>query len=737
MWLMAGLIPFIVYILTLAPSVTFGDSGELITAAYSLGISHPPGSPLWTIIAKIFTFLPFNSVAWRVNLVSSVFAALSSFVIYKVLSVCPRESGVKSFSVSPSFVVLISVFTFSFSRSLWGLSVVAEVYTLNIFLFALSMLSFISWQETQNKWYLWITWLTVGLSLSNHYINVLMLPFWGLGMIWFHPRVFGRSKELLVAVVCFFIGLSVYFYVPWRAQANPAINWGNPRTLTGFINYLERKPLATNAIARDVDVGVRVPLAVLPTIAQLPDRLVQSVSYIVRVWSGEFVWPAIAVGAVGLIWFLVSRNQRKLGVWLFGGLLLSNWGYAFLTNARVLLPEMSYQEFLFGFLIWVIFVQQGILRLYFWVERKHPGFTWAVLFFALTIPAYQLVKFFPVNNWSWHQIAVDHGKNILSSLPANSVLLISHNMWVFPVLYLTAVEKKRPDLVIIDRQGNQINGGYAPFSDLVTNISWRNVDQIVARFPGRPIFMSGDKDLEDSFPGLPVEGILYRISSDSGRLVDFATSYQNILDISGAPWEDSDTQYILSYYHLRLGDEFIAKNQRAKAFAEYDRAQSLGQYSPVALTNLAVINAQENEIDQAINLSEQALILQPDRLVALRNLGRLYVVKNDLDQAVRVLSRAVQIDPSHSLTQLQLVSVYEQLAKSLLKKGECQMAADKYVLPLAKSPAVHVFYNNLGVCWARKNDMVKAKNYWQQALSSKPDYQEARDNLNQMGAVDR
>lgn len=80
------IIPLAVYSATLAPTVTFGDSGELISAAYSLGISHPPGSPLWTILAHLFTYLPFQTVAWRVNLASGVFSAGTSLVLFILLS---------------------------------------------------------------------------------------------------------------------------------------------------------------------------------------------------------------------------------------------------------------------------------------------------------------------------------------------------------------------------------------------------------------------------------------------------------------------------------------------------------------------------------------------------------------------------------------------------------------------------------------------------------------------------
>src|SRR2546427_12215169 len=68
----AALGVFLVYLSTLAPSIVGGDTGELITVAYKSGGAHPPGYPLFTMLAKLFTFIPFGTIAWRVNLLSAL-----------------------------------------------------------------------------------------------------------------------------------------------------------------------------------------------------------------------------------------------------------------------------------------------------------------------------------------------------------------------------------------------------------------------------------------------------------------------------------------------------------------------------------------------------------------------------------------------------------------------------------------------------------------------------------------
>ena len=78
-----GLAVLVVYTLTLYPSVPGGDSGELIVAAYKLGVAHPPGYPLFTLLAKASTLIPVGTIAWRVNLLTAVLGALAATVLFR------------------------------------------------------------------------------------------------------------------------------------------------------------------------------------------------------------------------------------------------------------------------------------------------------------------------------------------------------------------------------------------------------------------------------------------------------------------------------------------------------------------------------------------------------------------------------------------------------------------------------------------------------------------------------
>src|SRR4030095_16331863 len=76
---------FVLYLRTLAPSLLYGDSAEFQTIAYTLGIGHPTGYPIYVLLAKLFTFLPVGEIAYRVNLFSAFCAALTVGVVFFIL----------------------------------------------------------------------------------------------------------------------------------------------------------------------------------------------------------------------------------------------------------------------------------------------------------------------------------------------------------------------------------------------------------------------------------------------------------------------------------------------------------------------------------------------------------------------------------------------------------------------------------------------------------------------------
>ncbi len=113
-----------------ARTVTGDDSGELITAAATGGVAHPPGYPLCTMLGRLFSLLPVGEVAFRVTLVSCVFAALTSVTLAAIALVL---SGSRTVAAATGL-------GFALLREPWCQAEIAEVYTLGTFQLASTFL---------------------------------------------------------------------------------------------------------------------------------------------------------------------------------------------------------------------------------------------------------------------------------------------------------------------------------------------------------------------------------------------------------------------------------------------------------------------------------------------------------------------------------------------------------------------------------------------------------------------
>lgn len=228
-WLIAAglfLATLLVYTLTLAPSVVsvFDDSLEFQLVTYQLGIAHPTGYPLYTLLGKLFTLLPVGNVAYRVNWMSAVFGAATVGIVY--LNILPegqpRQRETRFSQTGHTWPVHAGAATgaliFAVGQVFWQQSTVAEVYTLNAFFVAL-ILAVATYSPRLRPTGLYLIAFLVGLSLTHHRTMILLLPALGLYlMITGHLRLLRNPRVLLLVGLCGFFPLLLYFYLPLRGH---------------------------------------------------------------------------------------------------------------------------------------------------------------------------------------------------------------------------------------------------------------------------------------------------------------------------------------------------------------------------------------------------------------------------------------------------------------------------------------------------------------------------------------
>jgi hypothetical protein len=249
------IVNFTLYLLTLAPSVTFEDSGEFITAAYNLGVCHEPGYPLFTMLGKLFTIIiPFGSIAFRTNLSSAVYSSISTVFLTSAMvlilediftGTAPwRENDGKIVNIIKYISALTVGILYGTSSKLWDQSVITGVKGLNSLFVALFLLLVVLWQRQENadkkRRIFYAVSFILGLTLTNHTTSAALIPLFGFYVLITQPKIFLDFKLMTKAFVFFLIGLLPLLYLPIASSSNPVLNWGDPENLTNFIRVLTR-----------------------------------------------------------------------------------------------------------------------------------------------------------------------------------------------------------------------------------------------------------------------------------------------------------------------------------------------------------------------------------------------------------------------------------------------------------------------------------------------------------------
>ncbi|XP_025106070.1 transmembrane protein 260-like isoform X3 [Pomacea canaliculata] len=236
-----------VYIKTMHPSLPGGDSGELILAAHELGVAHPPGYPLYTMLLKLILLVcPCGSVAWKANLFSAVCAAAAGGLLFRTVYLMTG-------CLAPG---LLAAGMFGFSRLTWSWSVRAEVFALNNLLLGMLLLVAVQFNFSSLKDRVKISKvgaLICGLCLTNQHTSVIYVAVLALWVLFILHREQMLSLNILVQVTMYFIaGLLPYLYLPLSALSKKARStWGDQSSFTGFFVHLLRREYGTLDLLKD------------------------------------------------------------------------------------------------------------------------------------------------------------------------------------------------------------------------------------------------------------------------------------------------------------------------------------------------------------------------------------------------------------------------------------------------------------------------------------------------------
>lgn len=429
---------FAVYAFGACRTIYVGDSGELVTAVYLLGIPHPTGYPLYVLLGKLWTLLlPLGSIAWRMSLFSCAAAAAAGTVLF---------AGARALGLGRA-AALLGALLAAAAPSFWAEANVQRVYALGALFVAAATWAAVRWHRTRSRASLALVALLCGLGATNHTYMAIFAVAFGLATVAVDPGVLRRGRDLGAAAAAFAVGLLPYAYLPLRSRSEPALDWGNPESLASFVAVVTRR-----------DFWDRRWL-------ESPGDWLTIAGDWVASFPVEIGWAGTALALLGLGAAVrgLARSRRAAGLPAPSHAIDGAAGFVALRAVLALLGNLV-----------VLGLHGSRSDIFLWHRYYIPSYLLAALLAAcgaqaLTsallqrlerrrAPLALLLLLFPASSfasgWQAHDrsryaIAEDYSRRLLASLPPGADLAASDDNILFVLLYLHHVEGLRPDVNLI------------------------------------------------------------------------------------------------------------------------------------------------------------------------------------------------------------------------------------------------------------------------------------------------
>jgi hypothetical protein len=393
--LLAAAVAFTIYWLTLAPDLTWAfhgaDGAELITAAVTLGVPHPPGYPTYVLLGHLASWIPAGPMPFRFNVLSALAMAVAvAFYSVAACSLIPRGA------LHRSAGVLAAALALAFLPLVWQQALIAEVYALNVAVVAVTLVALL------RRWPVPLAGVFFGLSLTTHLTSVLLGPL-VLGLT--------ERREWPRLGAATLIGLAPLLALPLLAQQGSPVIWGEPQQLAGWWWLVSAELYRPNLFA--------VPLAEL--FARVWDWL----------WSAQLIVPAAGL----LVALRVIRQPERWRSARHPKLLAVTAALYFTVSVTYGTPDAA--------VLLLPGLACAVLLLLPALSRVGPA--------SVLLPATLLLLNFNWLDLSADREVRKLAQPLLSAAPYEAILLTEGDATTFTLWYLHEVEGQRPDITVVDR----------------------------------------------------------------------------------------------------------------------------------------------------------------------------------------------------------------------------------------------------------------------------------------------
>lgn len=448
--LSVSLSAFVLYAATANRSIDFIDSGELATVCHTLGIAHPTGYPVFTLVGWLFSHLPLGlRTIHQLNLMSSFFCAAGLFFFFRsfiligslFMPAPMKDSGGKN----PMAIYLpasVSASILGFSVTYWSQSTSIEVYSLHLFFLSLLIFFFLRSVfalrgEGDGGRELVLFAYLLGLSFANHLTTILLAP---AMIVFFFVRFHaGRRawKRIAILALPFLAGFSTYLYLPVRALSHPLMNWGNPADFERWFWHFSGKVYRVWIFSSTESAG-------------------RQLNYFARNLPGEFGYYPLILGLFGAA--LLFRKHRKL---FYFSLLLFATTVFYSINYDIHDIDSYFLLAYAAFSVWICAGTAWLIHL--GLRKVSPRLVLAVALVAgLSVIK---INYDKVDEHD-ETVVESYARGMLASFEKDAVVIsFQWDYFISAAYYLQAVEGERPDVVVIDKELLRRSWYYSQLAD--------------------------------------------------------------------------------------------------------------------------------------------------------------------------------------------------------------------------------------------------------------------------------
>lgn len=616
-----GIVAFAVYLSTIVPVVYLGDSGELTAGAFSLGIPHASGFPIYALLGKIFCMIPLGNIGFRMNLMSAFFSAVTVGLIYTIIF--RMTTSALSSAVAALYLAFMPLF--------WSQTVFAEVYPLHTFFVALMIRLLWWWDENKEFRRLLLFVLITGLSFGNHMQTVMLAPPVLYLIISGNKRVLLNFRNFITISLVFSLALSLYLYLPIRTDAGAAIHWGDPNTIERFFAHVTTK-------------SYRESIVFGATPSEYLSRAGEALSVVITQYGILILFA---------LWGWLKAPSARWRIF-FAAVVSFDLIYSVFLNvvSFEITPFMLPTSVILSVLMGV--GMAGVLKMI----RRYPGIgsnlKKGIKMACCMVPAISLISNYDLCDQSLNYTAYEHAVNMFRTAGYGSMIVLDGDNNIFPAVYGRIAEGMGAGVALYDRHNIIFKWSQERhrFDFKGTSDDARSIVQkrIAREAEKRGVYFAVFNPYAVPIPNdfhLSPYGFLRKLVSDKnpGDAGDDVWNYYSMESFHDNFERDYMSREVCSFYFFRKGESLWLSGHMAEGLWQLKSASLIGYNDTSLHSEIGLFLTDRGFFDEARKEFEKALIYHDDLSGIYNNWGYYYSKKGDYDEAVAAFKKAIELGP--------------------------------------------------------------------------------------------